>query len=172
MAFKANQIEVNARLKARHELETGKNTFAETVVGYLVHKRGVKKKLMDLFLFDEQEHSRLFKKATIVRTNGCHCMLCTNLAAYVRAKLYLHKFKKSYYDPWGVTSHFKMFDDAYTSYKSGLISGKYEEELSEEEFFGVRAMELKSEIQELRATYQSTEAAIKSLLKTYQISER
>jgi hypothetical protein len=150
-----------ARLKARHELETGKDTNIK-IKRYLAIKRRADKELLEVYNFDEEHHNAVFNTATIMSRGSCGCGLCKALYDYASAKVFLHRFKKSYYDPWGVTTHFKLFEDAYDKY---LVNNKDKLILSEEEFFAGRVNELKEGYQKLRVLYISRRDAIYSLLE-------
>ena len=156
----------NAYLKARYELErsTSSNNL---ILSYIVAKNKVDKQLTEIYHFDETLHNAMFNKANIVSTGGCGCKVCDSLCKYVNSKLFLHKFKKSYYDPWGVTSIFRLFDDSYSSFCKNSTSTKLPVVtlLTEEEFFETRVEELKRDIQQRRITFISIKEAVNTLLE-------
>ena len=158
-----------AKLKARFELERGKDDVG-MIVRYRVAKKKRKlSKLEQLYNFIPDKHRLYYSPHTIKKDTGCGCKLCQAIHSYAKAKLHLHYLKKSFYTDNDFIelrpTMFPLQDNFYALYSEYQTNQKEgEETLTQLAFFNEIYKERKRVVKDLRSKYRAINEAIQHIL--------
>jgi len=160
-----------AKLKARYDLECESYEVGELILHKFKKEKEVRKQLFIRYNYIPEKHLTLFSPHSIIRNEGCGCKYCTELHNYVRTKLNLHYFKRTFENGFDNSpllvqkeTTIPTHSNFHALYSHHSVMNSKEDTLLQIDFYNNECDTRKKEIKELRSKYKISKNAIDTLL--------